>query len=59
MQGKVVEVATGRKVLLFDEEDLQDTIKVRRDTSVVAARDMVCVIRDITYMVLVRAMLHA
>ena len=31
MQGKVVEVATGRKVLLFDEEDLQDTIKVSRE----------------------------
>lgn len=31
MQGKVVEVAKGRKVLLFDEEDLQDTIKVRRE----------------------------
>ena len=28
MQGKVVEVAKGHKVLLFDEADLQDTIKV-------------------------------
>lgn len=36
-----MEVATGRKVLLFDEEDLQDTIKVRREHISGGSQDVV------------------